>query len=150
MTPHSTRIPSGLGRLGTAVVLILLLIGSTVLMHTLAGHTTSHAAAPTVAEHSHSAPHAERSAGTVHAAEAPLLVPAGASDDCGGLCAMLCAVMGMACLMVLLVTAAVLLRRRGTRALFILSKTLGALPALPTIVVPRLSMNLSQLSVLRV
>ena len=150
MTPHSTRIPSGLGRLGTAVVLILLLIGSTVLMHTLAGHTTSHAAAPTAAEHSHSAPHTELSAGTVHAAEAPVLVAAGASDDCGGLCAMLCAVMGMACLMVLLVTAAVLLRRRGTRALFILSKTLGALPALPTIVVPRRSMNLSQLSVLRV
>ena len=149
MTPHSTRIPSGLGRLGTAVVLILLLIGSTVLMHTLAGHTTSHAA-PAAAEHSHSAPQAENSAGTVHAAEAPSLVPIGASDDCGGLCAMLCAVMGMACLMVLLVTAAVLLRRRGTRALFILSKTLGALPALPTIVVPRRSMNLSQLSVLRV
>jgi hypothetical protein len=149
MTPQSTRIPSGLGRLGTAVALILLLIGSTVLMHTLAGHATNHAAASTSAEHSHSS-HTEVSVGAVHAAEVPLLVPVSASDDCGGLCAMLCAVMGMACLMVLLVTAAVLLRRRGTRALFILSKTLGALPALPTIVVPRRSMNLSQLSVLRV
>jgi hypothetical protein len=149
MTPQSTRIPSGLGRLGTAVVLILLLIGSTVLMHSLAGHTTSHASASEITEHSHSVPHTERSAGTVHAAEAPLLASGAASDDCGGLCAMLCAVMGMACLMVLLVTAAVLLRR-GTRALFILSKTLGALPALPTIVVPRRSMTLSQLSVLRV
>jgi len=43
-----------------------------------------------------------------------------------------------------------LLRRRGARALFILSKTLGAMPALPTITVLRPAPNLAQLSILRV
>jgi hypothetical protein len=153
MTGHPTRIPTGLGRLATAVVLILLLVGSALLMHTLAGHTGTHTAT-TTASHEHDAATAHDTTATTTAFSA---APAGTgdvtvagADDCGGLCAMLCAIMGMACLMVLIVSTWALLRRRGARALFILSKTLGAMPALPTITVLRPAPNLAQLSILLV
>lgn len=142
MINPQTRAPMGLGRLGTAVVLILLLVGSALLMHTLAGHTSTHTS---TASHSHETA-AAHSTSVTPAPSAALT----SADDCGGLCAMLCAIMGMACLMVLALFAWSLLRRTGNRALFVLSRALSAAAVLPRLVLPRAAPDLAQLSIIRI
>jgi uncharacterized membrane protein YeiB len=128
MTPARERIPSGLTRAATAAVLIVLMVGSAVLMHSLSGHASAHASSASTSAHSHD--EGTFDGGTaVHAASAPLAVV----DDCGGLCAMLCAIMGMACLMVL-----------------VLSRAVNAAPRLPRLALPRLAPDLAQLSIIRI
>lgn len=131
------RSPLGLGRLGMAVLLILVLIGSALLMHTLAG--PAEGCPPSMAGH-----HTE-SASTASADTVPVASSAMQDDS-----AMLCAIMGMACLMVLVLFAWSATWRRHTRALFTLSKTLNARPIQPSYTLPRLTPGLTQLSILRI
>lgn len=142
MTNPPSRVPRELGRLGTAVVLILLLVGSALFMHNLAGHTSTHVSAT-------SHPHETVVAHSTSVVPAPSAVLTSA-DDCGGLCEMLCAVMGMACLMVLARFAWSLQRGTGSRALFVLSRALSAAAVLPRLVLPRAAPDLAQLSIIRI
>jgi hypothetical protein len=148
MPPRPTRDPAGLACLGTAVALILLLIGSAMLMNIPAGHASAPGLA-SAAEHSDNAPPADGSTGSVRSADAPS-AESSTADDRDALCAIGCSIMGMACLMVLIVSAVTLLHRRGARALFILSRVLGSLPGLPPMTIPLPAPNLAQLSILRV
>ena len=145
MTPARERIPSGFVRVATAVVLIVLMVGSAVLMHSLSGHASAHASSTSTSAHSHDEGTSE-GATAVHAASAPLA----AADDCGGLCAMLCAIMGTACLMVLVLFAWKVLRQRITTLLFVLSRAVNAAPHLPRLALPRLAPDLAQLSIIRI
>lgn len=133
------RSPLGLGRLGMAVLLIFVLIGSALLMHTLAG--PAEGCPPSMAGH-----HTEtESAHTAYAEAAPVASSA-MQDDC----TMLCAIMGMACLVVLVLFAWSATWRRQTRALFTLSKTLNTRPIAPSFTLPRLTPDLTQLNILRI
>ncbi len=82
----------------TATLALLLLVGFTVLMHTMAGHTAGHehpmAAPAAAAEHGHvaAAGHSEH----VAPATAVMTVLTDAGCD-SGLCALMCSLMGMAC-----------------------------------------------------
>lgn len=156
MTSTSQQAPQGLPKLGVAVLMTFLMILGAVLMHTLMGHTEHAEAMPGMsnsitqsadvgaAEHSAAHTQLESTAAT------PMSVLSGGVSDCGGLCAMICSLMGMACLVVLVLFAIAWLRRRTTRALFALSKALAVAPMWARGVIPRRPVSLTALSVLRV
>ncbi|MBT1633911.1 hypothetical protein [Curtobacterium flaccumfaciens] len=112
----------------TAVLALLLLVGFTVLMHSMLGHATTgeHAMTATsamTAEHTHS----DAAGHDAHAA-----APAGAvmsvfSDaGCdGGLCALMCSLMGMACALTIALFAWALLRARNGGVLYVLARLLA-------------------------
>ncbi len=110
----------------TAMLALLLLVGFTVLMHSMAGHTAAHehsTAAPTAtAEHGHvaTAEHGE------HAAPQTAMMTVLADAGCdGGLCALMCSLMGMACALTITLFTWVLLRARTGGVLALLSRLLA-------------------------
>lgn len=141
----------------TATVALLLLVGFTVLMHTMAGHTADHEqpmTAPTAAMEHHPAAATSHTAAAGHTQD---MVPAVAvravlSDaGCdGGLCALMCSLMGMACMLTIALFAWVLLRARSGGVLHLLAR----LVALATHVARRIPVprppSLSALQILRV
>ncbi|WP_182066530.1 hypothetical protein [Curtobacterium sp. ME12] len=116
----------------TATVALLLLVGFTVLMHTMAGHTADHEhpmTAPTAAMEHHPA---AATSHTVAADDAEHAVPAIAvmavltDAGCdGGLCALMCSLMGMACMLTIALFAWVLLRARSGGVLHLLARLLA-------------------------
>ncbi|MCU0153740.1 MULTISPECIES: hypothetical protein [Curtobacterium] len=106
----------------TAVLALLLLVGFTVLMHSMLGHATTgeHAMTAMTAEHTHSdaAEHAAAPAGAV----VSVLSDAGCD---GGLCALMCSLMGMACALTIALFAWALLRTRNGGVLYVLARLLA-------------------------
>ncbi|KQQ28637.1 hypothetical protein [Frondihabitans sp. Leaf304] len=160
MTSRSQQAPQGLPKLGIAVLMTFLMILGAVLMHTLMGHTahsetmpgmtTSTTASSGMGTVEHSAGHAHSSHGAAAATGTVTSVLSNGVSDCGGLCAMICSLMGMACLMVLVLFAIAVLRGRTTRALYALSKLLAMAPIWARGVIPRPPVSLAALSVIRV
>ncbi|WIE75658.1 hypothetical protein [Curtobacterium sp. MCSS17_007] len=116
----------------TATLALLLLVGFTVLMHTMAGHTAGHehpmAAPAATAEHSHvaAASHGEHAAPA--AAVMTVLTDAGCDSD---LCALMCSLMGMACVLTIALFAWALLRARTGGILSLLARLLALADRLP-------------------
>ncbi|WP_242089686.1 hypothetical protein ACRQ4B_02765 [Curtobacterium sp. SP.BCo] len=116
----------------TATVVLLLLVGFTVLMHTMAGHTADHEhpmTAPTAAMEHHPAAATGHTAATGHAqdmvpAVAVMNVLSDAGCD-GGLCALMCSLMGMACALTIVLFGWVLLRVRSGGVLHLLARLLA-------------------------
>ncbi|MGU3411475.1 hypothetical protein ACLBWP_15310 [Microbacterium sp. M1A1_1b] len=112
----------------TATVALLLLVGFTVLMHSMLGHTTGHEHAMTMsssvaADQPHGAGdgHAEHVAAP---AGAVMTVLSAAGCD-GGLCALMCSLMGMACALTIALFAWALLRARNGGVLYVLARLLA-------------------------
>jgi hypothetical protein len=162
MTSTSQPAPHGLPKLGIAVLMTFLMILGAVLMHTLMGHTDHGSAMPAMGstvstshdmadDHHHAsaveAPGQHVAVSSVAAATPTL--SAGVSD-CGGLCAMICSLMGMACLMVLVLFAVAWLRGRMNRALFVVSKALAMTAVWARGVIPRRPVSLTALSIIRI
>lgn len=158
MTTSRQREPHGLPTLVISVLMTVLLILGAILMHTLMGHT-EHAqampgmtAASIIGDSPAAADPAEYGSAASAAAElasARSFLSEGVSD-CGGLCAMICSLMGMACLMVLVLFAIAWLRGRSTSTLHTLSKTVAAAPLWACGVIPRRPVSLTALSIIRV
>jgi hypothetical protein len=112
----------------TAVLALLLLVGFTVLMHSMLGHATTsdHAMTATssmTAEHTHNdaVGHGARTAAP---AGAVMSVLSDAGCD-GGLCALMCSLMGMACALTIALFAWALLRSRNGGVLYVLARLLA-------------------------
>ncbi|KTR02300.1 hypothetical protein [Curtobacterium luteum] len=116
----------------TATLALLLLVGFTVLMHTMAGHTASHehsmAAPAAVSEHSHvaAAGHDEHAVPVT----AVLTVLTGVGCD-SGLCALMCSLMGMVCTLTIALFTWALLRARTGGILSLLARLLALADRLP-------------------
>ncbi|WP_439689818.1 hypothetical protein ACRQ4C_01585 [Curtobacterium sp. SP.BCp] len=116
----------------TATVALLLLVGFTVLMHTMAGHTADHEhpmTAPTATVEHHPTAATGHTAATGPAqdmvpAVAVMNVLSDAGCD-GGLCALMCSLMGMACMLTIVLLAWVLLRARSGGVLQLLARLLA-------------------------
>ncbi|WIE57984.1 hypothetical protein DEI96_017800 [Curtobacterium sp. MCLR17_031] len=138
----------------TATLALLLLIGFTVLMHSMLGHTIGSEHAMTTAssamsaEHGHSAPtsHAE------HAAAPVGTVMTGLSDaGCdGGLCALMCSLMGMACALTIALFAWALLRARNGGVLYVLARLLALVDRVARRVATAKPPSLTALQVIRI
>ena len=136
----------------TAVLALLLLVGFTVLMHSMLGHATTgdHAmTAPSAmtAEHTHSDAaghdgHAAAPAGAV------MSVLSDAGCD-GGLCALMCSLMGMACALTIALFAWTLLRAR-TGVLALLSRLLALADRLPRHIAAPKPPSLTALQIIRI
>lgn len=161
MTSTSQPARHGLPKLGIAVLMTFLMILGAVLMHTLMGHADHGSAMPAMGSTAstshemaadHHAPAVEATgqhAVTTSVAAATATLSAGVSD-CGGLCAMICSLMGMACLMVLVLFAVAWLRGRTNRALFVVSKALAMTAVWARGVIPRRPVSLTALSIIRI
>lgn len=156
MTSTSQPAPRGLPKLGIAVLMTFLMILGAVLMHTLMGHAEHAAAMPSMSSSMaevadlHAVGHSSDHTHAASAAAASPSVLTGGVSDCGGLCAMICSLMGMACLMVLVLFAIAWLRKRISRALFSDSKTLAFSPARARGVILRRPVSLTALSIIRI
>ncbi|MBM7803339.1 hypothetical protein JOE58_002590 [Curtobacterium luteum] len=116
----------------TATVALLLLVGFTVVMHTMAGHTADHEnpmTAPTAAIEHHPAAatsHTAAADDTEHAVPAIAVMAVLTDAGCdGGLCALMCSLMGMACMLTIALFAWVLLRARSGGVLHLLARLLA-------------------------
>jgi hypothetical protein len=114
----------------TATLALLLLVGFTVLMHSMLGHTTGHEHAMTAmpassvtAEHAHSTA-TGHAADTAEPAGTVMTVLSDAGCD-GGLCALMCSLMGMACALTIALFAWSLLRARNGGILSVLARLLA-------------------------
>ncbi|MBF4629272.1 hypothetical protein [Curtobacterium flaccumfaciens] len=112
----------------TATLALLLLVGFTVLMHSMLGHTTGHEHAMTMsssvaADQSHGAAdgHAEHAA----APEGVVMTVLNDAGCDGGLCALMCSLMGMACALTIALFAWALLRARNSGVLYVLARLLA-------------------------
>jgi Trk-type K+ transport system membrane component len=164
MASTSHMAPAGLPKLGIAVLTTFLMLLGAVLMHTLMGHTSHDEAMPGMSSSAsttmttttvHAAHHpGENGAHALHASESVMATTTAtlsdAVPDCGGLCAMICSLMGMACLMVVIVFAISWLRGRTSRALFVGSRAIAAAPRWAHSTIPRPEVSLTALSILRV
>ncbi len=134
-----------------ATLALVLLVGFTVLMHSMAGHTAGH-------EHPMAAPaaivghtHAVRTSHGEHAAPATAAMTVLTDAGCdGGLCALLCSLMGMACALTIALFTWALLRARTGGVLALLSRLLALAGRLPRrIAVPR-PPSLTALQIIRI
>jgi len=138
----------------TATVALLLLVGFTVLMHTLAGHTVDHEhpmTAPTTAMEHHPTAATGHTAATDNAVPAVAVTAVLTDAGCdGGLCALMCSLMGMACMLTIVLFAWVLLRARSGGVLHLLARLLAlAAHVARRVAVPR-PPSLSALRIIRV
>ncbi|WP_022906545.1 hypothetical protein [Curtobacterium sp. B18] len=141
----------------TATMALLLLIGFTVLMHTMAGHTADPEhpmTAPTAAMEHHPAAATSHTAATGHAqdvvpAVAVMNVLSDAGCD-GGLCALMCSLMGMACMLTIALFAWVLLRARSGGVLHLLARLLALAAHVARRVAAPRPPSLSALQIIRV
>jgi len=149
----TTSMP-GIRRLltaSTAVLALLLLVLGTVLMHSVVGHTTAEhgmsANAPSsTVDHQHSAGgHADLAS--------PVDVPvmtAVSDAGCGGLCELMCSLMGMACVIVIALFAWAMLRPRSGGLLHLLARLIALAAQLPhRVAVPR-PPSLTALQIIRI
>ncbi len=164
MTSTPQSAPHGLPKLGIAVLMTFLLVLGAVLMHALMGHSaesmpgmtsTSTASSEMAVDqhpgtHADAAGHADLAAVSAEAATSTAATATSGVSDCGGLCGMICSLMGMACLMVLVLFAIASLRGRSSRALFVISHALAATPVWARGVIPRRTVSLTALSIIRV
>ncbi|TDN44381.1 hypothetical protein EDF64_105216 [Curtobacterium flaccumfaciens] len=138
----------------TATLALLLLVGFTVLMHSMLGHTTGSEHAMTAAssamsaERPHGAPtgHAEHAAAP---ASAVMTVLSDAGCD-GGLCALMCSLMGMACALTIALFAWVLLRARSGGVLYVLARLLALVDRVARRVAPPKPPSLTALQIIRI
>jgi hypothetical protein len=138
----------------TATLALLLLVGFTVLMHSMLGHTTGSEHAMTTAssamsaEHGHSAPtgHAEHAAAPAGAAMTAL---SDAGCD-GGLCALMCSLMGMACALTIALFAWALLRARNGGVLYVLARLLALVDRVARRVATPKPPSLTALQIIRI
>ncbi|MDP4332412.1 hypothetical protein Q7F20_03445 [Curtobacterium sp. A7_M15] len=147
----------------TATVALLLLVGFTVLMHTMAGHAADHEhpmTAPTAAMEHHPTAATGPIAATGHTAAAddtehavPAIAAMAVLTDAGcdgGLCALMCSLMDMTCMLMIVLFAWVLLRARSGGVLHLLARLLAlAAHVARRIPVPR-PPSLSALQIIRV
>ncbi|WJX99624.1 hypothetical protein [Curtobacterium sp. 458] len=141
----------------TATMALLLLVGFTVLMHTMAGHTADPEhpmTAPTAAMEHHPAAATSHTAATGHAqdvvpAVAVMNVLSDAGCD-GGLCALMCSLMGMACMLTIALFAWVLLRARSGGVLHLLAQLLALAAHVARRVAAPRPPSLSALQIIRV
>ncbi|MDM7888306.1 MULTISPECIES: hypothetical protein [Curtobacterium] len=141
----------------TATMALLLLVGFTVLMHTMAGHTADPEhpmTAPTAAMEHHPAAATSHTAATGHAQD---VVPAVAVKNVlsdagcdGGLCALMCSLMGMACMLTIALFAWVLLRARSGGVLHLLARLLALAAHVARRVAAPRPPSLSALQIIRV
>lgn len=134
----------------TATLALLLLVGFTLLMHTMAGHTAGHEhpmAAPAAAEHSHieAASHSE------HAAPSTMVMTVLTDAGCdSGLCALMCSLMGMACALTVALFTWALLRARTGGILSLLSRLLALADRLPRRIATPKPPSLTALQIIRI
>ncbi|PCN46875.1 hypothetical protein Csp2054_14865 [Curtobacterium sp. 'Ferrero'] len=135
----------------TATLALLLLVGFTVLMHSMAGHAAGHehpmAAPAATAEHSlvAAAGHDEHAAPV--AAVMTVLTDAGCDS---GLCALMCSLMGMACALTIALFTWALLRVRTGGILYLLSRLLALADRLPRTIAPPRPPSLTALQIIRI
>ncbi len=134
----------------TATLALLLLVGFTVLMHSMAGHTADHehpmAAPTTSAEHSHVAVgHAE------HPAPVTAVMTVLTDTGCdSGLCSLMCSLMGMACALTVALFVWVLLRARAGGILYLLARLLALADRLPRRIAAPKPPSLTALQIIRI
>ncbi len=134
----------------TATLALLLLVGFTVLMHTMAGHTANHehpmAAPAATAEHSHVA-----AGHTEHAAPATAVMTVLTDAGCdSGLCALMCSLMGMACALTIALFTWALLRARTGGILYLLARLLALADRLPRRIAAPKPPSLTALQIIRI
>ena len=136
----------------TAVLALLLLVGFTVLMHSMLGHASSH-------DHAMATPvtvSAERHPGTdgrtVHTAVPASTVMTVLSDaGCdGGLCALMCSLMGMACALTIALFTWALLRARNGGILYVLARLLAQADRVASRVAAPRPPSLTALQIIRI
>ncbi len=135
----------------TATLALLLLVGFTVLMHTMAGHAAGHehpmAARAATVEHTHvvATDHGE------HAAPAAAVMTVLSDAGCdGGLCALMCSLMGMACALTIALFTWVLLRARTGGILALLSRLLAIADRVPRHIAAPKPPSLTALQIIRI
>jgi hypothetical protein len=126
-----------------SLLVILATILGLVLMHSMV-----------TGEHVPAAPHT-MSAMPAHAAGEHeftnrAAVSATSVAGCGNACEMLCGLMGMACVMVLILSAVAWLRRSHGTVLFVLSRLTSTTPVLARGLIPRRPVSLAALAVYRI
>ncbi len=136
-TEHGTMV-----RVGMSVLVILATILGLVLMHSMVGG--EHASAPhtmsTMSEHA---------AGS-HESASTTATSVTSVAGCGDACEMLCGLMGMACVMILILSAVAWLRRSPRTVLFVLSRLVSGTAGRAHDLVPRRPVSRAALAVYRI
>lgn len=135
----------------TATLALLLLVGFTVLMHTMAGHTAGHehpmAVPAATADHIHTVGTSDGE----HAAPAAVVMTVLTDAGCdSGLCALLCSLMGMACALTIALFVWALLRARSGGVLALLSRLLALADRLPRRIATPKPPSLTALQIIRI
>jgi hypothetical protein len=135
----------------TATLALLLLVGFTVLMHTMAGHTDGHehpmAAPAATTEHVHAVGNRHGEHAAPAAAVLTVLTDAGCDS---GLCALMCSLMGMACALTIALFAWALLRARTGGVIALLSRLLALADRLPRHIAAPKPPSLTALQIIRI
>ncbi|UWD84243.1 hypothetical protein NY057_08385 [Curtobacterium flaccumfaciens] len=134
-----------------ATLALLLLVGFTVLMHTMAGHTAGHehpmAAPAATTEHVQAVGNRHGEHAAPAAAVLTVLTDAGCDS---GLCALMCSLMGMACALTIALFAWALLRARTGGVLALLSRLLALADRLPRHIAAPKPPSLTALQIIRI
>ena len=135
----------------TATLALLLLVGFTVLKHSMAGHTSGHehpmAAPAATTEHVHAVGNRHGEHAAPAAAVLTVLTDAGCDS---GLCALMCSLMGMACALTIALFAWTLLRARTGGVLALLSRLLALADRLPRHIAAPKPPSLTALQIIRI
>lgn len=135
----------------TATLALLLLVGFTVLMHSMAGDTSGHehpmAAPAATTEHVHAVGNRHGEHAAPAAAVLTVLTDAGCDS---GLCALMCSLMGMACALTIALFAWTLLRARTGGVLALLSRLLALADRLPRHIAAPKPPSLTALQIIRI
>lgn len=135
----------------TATLVLLLLVGFTVLMHTMAGYTAGHehpmAAAAVATQHSHVEVGGRNKHVAPDTAVMTVLTDAGCDS---GLCALMCSLMGMACALTIALFMWALLRARTGGILCLLARLLALADRLPRHIAVPEPPSLTALQIIRI
>lgn len=131
----------------TATLALLLLVGFTVLMHTMAGHEHPMAAPAATTEHVHAVANRHGEHAAPAAAVLTVLTDAGCDS---GLCALMCSLMGMACALTIALFAWALVRARTGGVLALLSRLLALADRLPRHIAAPKPPSLTALQIIRI
>jgi len=135
----------------TAVLALLLLVGFTVLMHSMLGHGSSHdhAMAQPVTASAEQHPGTDGHMHTAVPASTVMTVLSDAGCD-GGLCALMCSLMGMACALTIALSAWALLRARTGGILYVLARLLALADRVASRVAAPRPPSLTALQIIRI
>ena len=135
----------------TAVLALLLLVGFTVLMHSMLGHASSHDHAMTtpVTASAKQHPGTDGHMHTAVPASTVMTVLSDAGCD-GGLCALMCSLMGMACALTIALFAWALLRARNGGILYVLTRLLALADRVASRVAAPRPPSLTALQIIRI